>query len=136
MIALDTNVLVRYLVNDDPMQAEAAQALLEGLTFENQGFICREVALETVWVLERFYQFTRAQIANVLIELIATDHLVVETADDIARAAFTYSQGRIGFADLLILSAASRSGAVPLHTFDRKLARMEGAILVENEMGR
>ncbi|MCE2467543.1 MAG: type II toxin-antitoxin system VapC family toxin [Caldilineaceae bacterium] len=136
MIALDTNVLVRYLVNDDPLQAEEARALLEGLTFENQGFICREVVLEIVWVLERFYQFTRSRIADVLIELIATDYLVVETADDIARAALAYGKGSVGFADWLILSAAGRSGAVPLHTFDRRLARMEGAILVGGGTGR
>ena len=136
MIALDTNVLVRFLVNDDPVQAEAARALLEGLTFENQGFICREVALELVWVLERFYQFPRSRIADVLIELITTDYLVVETADDIARAALAYNKGNVGFADLLILSAAGRSGAVSLHTFDQRLARMEGATLVEGGTGR
>ena len=131
MIALDTNVIVRYLVADDAEQAEAARALMEGLTFDSQGFICREVAIEVVWVLERFYRFTRAQIADVLVELISTDSLVVEAADDVARAAFTYRQGGVGFSDLMILSSAERSRAVPLHTFDRRLARMEGAALVE-----
>ncbi len=131
MIALDTNVIVRYLVADDAEQAEAARALMEGLTFDSQGFICREVAIEVVWVLERFYRFTRAQIADVLVELISTDSLVVEVADDVARAAFTYRQGGVGFSDLMILSSAERSRAVPLHTFDRRLARMEGAALVE-----
>lgn len=136
MIALDTNVIVRYLVNDDAEQAEAAQALLEGLTADRQGFVCREVAIEVVWVLERFYQFTRARIADVLVELIATDSLVVEAADDIARAAIVYrDQGGVGFADLMILLAAARSGALPLYTFDRKLSRMEGVFLVENAGG-
>ena len=131
MIALDTNVIVRYLVVDDAEQAEAARALMEGLTFDSRGFICREIIIEVVWVLERFYRFTRAQIADVLVELIATDSLVVEAADDVARAAFTYRQGGVGFSDLMVLSSAERSGAVPLHTFDRRLARMEGAVLVE-----
>ena len=131
MIALDTHVIVRYLVVDDAEQAEAARTLMEGLTFDSRGFICREVIIEVVWVLERFYRFTRAQIADVLVELIATDSLVVEAADDVARAAFTYRQGGVGFSDLMILSSAERSGAVPLHTFDRRLARMEGAVLVE-----
>lgn len=135
MIALDTNVIVRYLVNDDAEQAEAARALLEGMTADRQGFICREVAIEVVWVLERFYQFTRAQIANVLVELVATDSLVVEAADDIARAAIVYrDQEGIGFADLMILLAAARSGAL-LYTFDQKLARMEGVVLVESAVG-
>ena len=127
MIALDTNVLVRYLVRDDPAQAEAARALVEALTPGNAGFICREVAVELVWVLERLYRLTRAQIADVLVELTATDGLVVESADDVARAAHAYRQGGPGFSDLMILAAAERSAAVPLHTFDRRLARLPGA---------
>ena len=135
MIAVDTNVLVRYLVGDDAEQANAARALLERLTPERPGFICRQVAVEVVWVLERAYRFTRVQIADVLVELIATDSIVVEAADDMARAAYDYRQGGVGFADLMILSAAEREGAVPLHTFDRQLARMDGAVLVANPEG-
>ena len=135
MIAVDTNVLVRYLVGDDVEQANAARSLLERLTPERPGFVCREVAIEVVWVLERAYRFTRARIADVLVELIATDSIHVEAADDMARAAFSYRQGGVGFADLMILSAAKRAGASPLHTFDRQLARMGGAVLVENPAG-
>ncbi len=131
MIAVDTNVLVRYLVADHAEQADAARALLERLTPERPGFICREVAIEIVWVLERAYGFTRVQIADVLMELIATDSIVVEAAGDIARAVYAYRQGGVGFADLMILSAAEREGAAPLHTFDRQLARMNTAVLVE-----
>ena len=130
MIALDTNVLIRYLVRDDPEQAEAARALLEGLTPGDAGFICREVTAEVVWVLERLYRFTRAQIADVLVELAATDSLVVEAADDVVRAAHAYRQGGPGFSDLMILAAAERSGAAPLHTSDRQLARLPGAAQV------
>ena len=130
MIALDTNVIVRFLVKDDPGQAETARALLEGLTPDNQGFICREVILEMVWVLERFYKFTRHQIADVLVELVGTDNLAIEASDDVGRAALRYRQGGgVGFADLMILTAAERAGAVPLHTFDRKLSRMRGAVV-------
>ncbi len=136
MIAVDTNVLVRYLVNDDAAQASAARALLEGLTPERAGFICREVAIEMVWVLERAYKFSRAQIADVLVELIATDSIVVEAADDVAGAAGRYRRGGVGFADLMVLAAAHRAGATPLYTFDRRFAGMDGAILVESTAGR
>ena len=136
MIAVDTNVLVRYLVGDDAGQANAARALLERLTPEHPGFVCREVAIEVVWVLERAYGFTRARIADIVVELIATDSILVEAADDIARAAFRYRQGGVGFADLMILSAAERAGASSLYTFDRQLARMGGAVLVESPSGR
>ena len=130
MITLDTNVLVRYLVRDDPEQAEAARLLLEGLDSGRPGFICREVMMEVVWVLERAYKFPRAQITDVLAELIATDGLVIETADEVGRAAISYRQPGAGFSDLMILAAAERTGARPLYTFDRKLARMQGTALV------
>ena len=82
-------------------------------------------------MLERAYRFTRVQIADVLVELIATDSLVVEAADDMARAALRYRQGGAGFSDLMILLAAERAGARPLYIFDRSLGRTEGAALLE-----
>ena len=93
MIGVDTNVLVRYLVRDIPEQAEAARSLLEGLTPESPGFISREVAIETVWVLERSYRFSREQIADILKELTAVDELVFEAVEDVARAALEFRQG-------------------------------------------
>ena len=131
VIGVDTNVLVRYLVRDDAEQAGAARSLLEALTPEVPGFICREVAVELVWVLDRAYGFSRVQISDVIVELIATDSLVVEAADDMARAAFGFRQGGPDFSDLMILAAAERVRARPLHTFDRRLAQVEGATLVE-----
>lgn len=135
MIAIDTNVLIRYLVRDDAEQAEAARILLEGLAPDRPGFICREVVAETVWVLEHAYRFTRGQIAEAMVELVSTDSLVVEAADHVAQAAFRYRQGGVGFSDLMILAAGQRAGYSPLYTFDRTLARVEGAALLENHSG-
>ena len=130
MIALDTNVLVRYLVRDELRQAEAARGLLESLTSEHPGYACREVVVELVWVLERAYGFPRDRIAKILEELVATEGLVIEAADDVARAAFRYRAGGAGFSDLMIFAAAERSGAHPLYTFDQKAARLEGVELL------
>ena len=130
MIALDTNVLVRFLVCDDLQQAETARELLDSLTVENPAFVCREVAIELVWVLERAYGFSRSRIATTLEELMATESLVVEEADDVSRAASRYRRAGAGFSDLMILAAAERSGAYPLVTFDRKAARLEGVSLL------
>ncbi len=80
MIALDTNVLVRYLVNDDSEQAQLARDLLANLTSQNPGFICREVIMELARVFDRCYSFSRDQIATVFEELIATAELHVEAA--------------------------------------------------------
>ena len=130
MIGLDTNVLARYLVRDDEQQAESARALLESLTTERPGYACREVVVELVWVLERAYGVSRERIATILQELVATQSLVVEAADDVARAAFRYQAGGPGFSDLMVLAAAERAGARPLYTFDRKAARLEGVELL------
>lgn len=130
MIALDTNVLVRYLVRDDRHQAEAARALLESLTPERPGYVCREVTVELVWVLERAYRFPRDRIGSVLEELVATEGLAIEAAGDVARASIRYRAGGAGFSDLMILAAAERSGARPMYTFDRKAARIDGVELL------
>ena len=132
MISIDTNVLIRYLVRDDVAQAEAARNLLEGLTVDNQGFICREVTTEVVWVLERSYKFNREQIADVLLEMLATDSLDFEVADDVTQAAESYGRGGTDFADQMILSAAGRNRAMPLYTFDRRFSRMYGTVLLES----
>lgn len=95
-----------------------ARALLESLTAERPGYICREAMVELVWVLERAYGFSRNRIATILEELVATEGLVIEEANDVARAAFRYRASGAGFSDLMILAAAERSGAQPLYTFD------------------
>lgn len=132
MIALDTSVIVRYLVGDDETQAAAARALMDRLTPDDPGFICREVAVEVAWVLERSYRFARAQVAAALMDLTASDSLVVENSDDVAAAAHRYGQGGPGFSDLMILSTAEQAGAAPLHTFDHKLAQKAGAVLADH----
>ena len=134
MIALDTNIIIRYLVRDDVKQSEAARALLESLTAERPGYVCREVAVEVVWLLKRAYGYSRAQIAAILKELLITETLVFEVADDVALAAFRYSDGEAEFSDLMIMAAARRAGIRSLHTLDRKLSRLEGAVLLDGDM--
>lgn len=130
MIALDTNILVRYLVNDDARQAEAARGLLAKLTAERPGFVCREVSVELAWVLDRAYGFSRHRIATVFEELVATEELRFETADDVIRAADAYRRGGAELSDQMIAAAARRSGAGVLYTFDRRAAQLHGAVLL------
>ena len=132
MIALDTNVLLRFIVREDEEQAEAAETLLKRLTLEEPGFICREVLVELVRVLERYYRFERDQIATVLNELVVVAAVEIECASDVAEAAGGYRRGGADFADRMIAAAARRAGAVPLYTFDRKAARLPGVTLVES----
>ncbi|WP_419950398.1 PIN domain-containing protein [Candidatus Palauibacter sp.] len=130
MIALDTNVLVRYLVRDDAAQADAARALLETLSPDRPGYVCREVVVELVWVLERAYGFDRSDIATILEQLVTTAGLVIESADDVARSASGYRLGGAGFADRMILAAARRSDDDDLYTFDRMAAELPGVRLL------
>lgn len=130
MIAVDTNVLIRYLVNDDEQQAEAARVLLSKLTVDNRGFVSREVTLELTWVLKRAYGFSRDKIATVLEQLISSQELEFETEYDILRTVLNFRSNNFEFSDLMVVTAASRYGARPLYTFDRKAARIDGAKLL------
>ena len=130
MPAIDTNVLIRNIIQDNREQAETARQFLGSLTSNQPGFICREVALELVWVLEKPYRFPRVQIADILLDLTATTSIVVEDRNEVAIAALHYRESNEDFSDLLILAAARRSDATPLYTFDQKLARLEGATLL------
>lgn len=100
MIGLDTNVLVRFLVQDDPEQAAAATGLILGLTQSDPGFVCREVLVDLVWVLERAYDLQRTDIAQALDGLLEAQELVIETTDRVAVA--VDRKGGAGFADQMV----------------------------------
>lgn len=131
MIALDTNVLVRFLVQDDKAQGLAAANLVDGLTKNNPGFICREVVVELIWVLERAYNMTRAQIIPAIEGLLASRELVVENADRVGLALSRYANGGAGFSDRMIVLAAMDARCSCLTTFDKKLAQDLGVELLQ-----
>lgn len=130
MIAIDANILIRYIVRENPELTYAADMLLDGLTPETPGFLCREVVMETAWVLERVYGFARIAVTDAMLRLTLRSNVLTEERADVVNAAFAYGQGSADFADLMILAAAERVGATPLYTFDRRLAREEGATLL------
>lgn len=133
MIALDTNVLVRYLVEDDAAQVKTVRNLMRQLTPEQPGFVCREVTVELVWVLQKAYGFSREQIAEVLDALIASKGIKFEATDEVAYSILHYRRGAADFSDLMIVAAAKRTQAFPLYTLDRKMSRVEGAALLTEE---
>lgn len=130
MIGLDTNVLVRFLVQDDPEQAAAATALIGGLTEAEPGYVCREVLVELVWVLDRAYGLGRADIARALDGLLEAQELVIEAADRVALAADRYRKGGPGFADQMVALAGQGAGCREIATFDRKAAGIPGMRLL------
>lgn len=130
MIALDTNVLVRFLVRDDPQQAAEASALFAGLSVDNPAWLCREVLVELVWVLERAYRLPRTDIAGAIDGLLAAQEVVVESPDRIGLAVERYRQGGAGFSDHLIALAARAEGCHATFSFDRQAVTRAGMTLV------
>ena len=130
MIALDTNVLVRFLTQDDDAQFQVAAGLIEGCTRDVPGYVCREVMIELVWVLERAYKYSREEIAEALLSIVTASQLSVENAQDIASVVSLYRKEGYDFADLMIRQAAQRTENRVLKTFDQKLARLDGVELL------
>ena len=130
MIALDTNVLVRFLTQDDDAQFQIAADLIEGCTRDVPGYVCREVMIELVWVLERAYKYSREEIAEVLLSIVTASQLAVENAQDIGSVVNLYRKEGYDFADLMIRQAAQRTENRVLKTFDQKLARLDGVELL------
>lgn len=130
MIALDTNVLVRFLTRDDPEQSSLVDALIGTLGADNVAFVSRDVMLELVWVLRKGYGFRRAEIARALQSLMEAEEFEIENETTVHQALDAYAQGGPGFADHLILSVSQARGCTALATLDRKLARLDGVNLL------
>jgi predicted nucleic-acid-binding protein len=127
MIGLDTNILVRYLAQDDPVQSRKATVLIEGhLTEQTPGFISIVALVETIWVLKRAYGLTEKEIATVLERVLQADTLVVEHEAAVATALSALWNGYGSFADALIGAINAQAGCTRTVTFDRKAVRLPG----------
>jgi predicted nucleic-acid-binding protein len=116
VVAVDTNVLVRFLTRDDRAQASRAAKLISS----QEVFIPTTVLLETEWVLRRLYRFPRNAVLSALSELLAIENVSVENPV-VAAEALKWSSAGLDFADALHISSSIR--ATEFATFDGKLAR-------------
>ena len=124
MIGLDTNVLVRYIVQDDPGQADAAARLIEGrCTARSPGYVSVPVLVELVWVLAGAYRYERGVVAGVIRQLLRTIELLVEDRDAAWSALREFEAGTADFADCLIAHRNRARGYMQTFTFDRAAAR-------------
>lgn len=127
MIALDTNVLIRFLVEDDPVQCRQAKALIRRAIASGEPCFVSEVVLcEIVWVLESSYRVERVEIGRVLDRLLRAQRLRFRSSERLARALAAYTSGRGDFADYWIREAAGEGGCESVATFDRALLREPG----------
>ena len=122
MIALDTNVVVRLLTNDDPSQAAEAARLVES----EPVFLPLSVVLETEWVLRSVYDLGRETVANAFRSLLGIPSVAAEAVDRIGQALDWYEQG-FDFADALHLASAAEAGAERIAAFDGRFLRLTNA---------
>lgn len=127
MTGLDTNVLVRYLVQDDPKQSAAATRFIEGsLTALTPGFISTIVLCEVAWVLADCYGADKARIRKVIEGVLGTKQLVVEQVELVRAALRDWERANADFSDALIGLIATANGSLRTVTFDRAAAKLPG----------
>ena len=129
MIGLDTNILVRYLTQDDPVQSRRASEMIERLTEENPGFVSIVVTVELVWVLDRAYGLTTREIAAAVEGLLQVDVFVLQNEQEVFTAMVALREGRGSFAGALIAALAAWAHCSRTLTFDRKALRIAGFAL-------
>lgn len=127
MIGLDTNILVRYLAQDDPVQSLHATEIIERrLTGDQPGFISLVTMAETVWVLDKVYGMSEVEIASAIERMLQADTFLVQNEQEVFTAAMVLKTLRGTFSDALIAALGQWVGCSSTLTFDKKAARIQG----------
>jgi predicted nucleic-acid-binding protein len=130
MIGLDTNVLVRYLTQDEPAQSARATRLIEHeLSDREPGYIGLVVLVEACWVLKRLYGATPTELRDTVRDLLDTRQLVVERRAVVAAALARLGNGAGDIADALVVEGASEAGCARSVTFDKAAVKL-GMVLL------
>lgn len=130
MTGLDTNVLVRYIMQDDVKQAALATSLVESLTPDAPGFVSLTSIVEFAWVMLSCFDLQRGQLVEALEAILHSKELVVERAEVVWKALRRFRDTSADFADCLIERSASAAGCPRTVTFDRAAAKHCGMTLV------
>lgn len=131
MAALDTNVLVRYLVQDDPAQLAAAAKLIRKCVSAGQSlFVPTSVAVELEWVLRSAFGFAKDDVVQVVSSLLSSAELVFQDEQALEVALLLFRKSSADFADCVHIALASQAGERPLWTFDKRAAKVAGAQLL------
>ena len=130
MIGLDTNVLVRYIMQDDVPQARKATRLIEGLNQSEPGFVFVVALVELTWVLSASYKLDRAQVSETLDLLLRSKEILLDRADIVLQATRRFRSGTADFADCLIDQIARSEGCSTTMTFDKLASRSAGMTLL------
>ena len=130
MIGLDTNLLLRYFLDDDPVQSPKARRMMKSLSEVEPGWVTLAAVLEFVWVLKSKNRAQRMGIATTLDRLLALDAVAVEQAEVLAEAVRRFRFSKADFADCLIAASARAAGCSKTVTFDQIAARDAGMELI------
>ena len=124
MIGLDTNVLVRYIMQDHPAQSIAAVKVMDSLSSELPGFLSLIVIAEVVWVLQFSYRFKKDEIEQVVERLLRSKELILERAEIVSQALRRFRASPANFADCLIERCCHAAECQYVLTFDKDAAAM------------
>lgn len=130
MIGLDTNVLVRYIMQDDKQQSLAANGLIGGFSPEEPGFISLVTVVELNWVLSKSFGLSDGDVARMLEGLLRSREMRVERAEEVWGALRDFRASRADLTNCLISRAGRTAGCETTMTFDRAAARLEGMTLL------
>ena len=126
MIGLDTNVLVRYLAQDDPEQTRLANEVIDAVIAADRAcYIGQTVLVELIWVLRRAYRFPRSVILDTLEKIMLARHFEIEGKDAVWRALALLKTSNADFSDCLISVKHQTAGCTETVTFDRRAAALE-----------
>ena len=126
MVGLDTNVLVRYLAQDDIIQARQATQIIERqLTEGRPGFISLVTIVETAWVLDRVYGLSNREVAAAVERILQADTLLVQNEQEVFTAMTALKTGAGSFSDALIGALGEWAGCTATLTFDKKAKRLK-----------
>ncbi len=123
MIGFDTNVILRALLGDDPVQSPIAQRRLAGLSRAERGYVSAGVLLEVYWVLNRYYRMPRAVIGRTIRRLLEVEWLTFEDFGSLALALQIYEARNVDFSDAFISERNMERGCIKTVTFDGVAAK-------------
>jgi predicted nucleic-acid-binding protein len=126
MIGLDTNILVRYFIKDDPEQTRVAVSLIHALSPAEPGWIGVAIFMELDWVMNNVFKVKKDRVVEIFDTLLASQELVAENAETVREALHCYRFRNTNFSDCLIAASARAAGCSRTVTFDRRAARDAG----------
>jgi predicted nucleic-acid-binding protein len=130
VIGIDTNVLVRYFIEGDPVQSRLTDSFFHSLSSADPGWVSQATILEFAWIMKSVRRLDRRTIAEAMGKLTMLDSIIVERADIVDKALQRYRNGKAEFADCLIAASGHAAGCSKTVTFDRLAARDAGMQLL------